>query len=170
MISRNCLGHRGFRKNTRRNSTLFSLSLSTFPILPRKHRCFSPISFSSYSRVAMPWRERERVSVCVWGFVLCCYQLCSLLGWLDMFSTVLLQVLLFMITLGPNQESTPLSLSLSLSLSRLYYCFSFSLTYDFKSNWEESGHAVFRPELQCLILSVHDLLKSGYILLSILMA
>jgi len=117
IISGNCLGYRAFRTNTRRNSTLFSpLSLSSkginpFPISPRKHRHFF-LFLLLFSIHVLLSHEEERENICV----ICCYNLCFLLGWLNAFSTVVLQVLLFMITLWPNQASNSLSLSLFLCI------------------------------------------------------
>jgi hypothetical protein len=51
----------------------------------------------------------------LWYHVLLCHVegdgVCSLMGWLDVISTVLLRVFLFMTTLLPNQFSLSLSLS-----------------------------------------------------------
>lgn len=128
IISGNCIGYRAFRTNTRRNSTLSHqkpIKLFLYLILPRKHRCFRIFLFFCFSsvHVLLCHGERERKRICV---ICCyCYHLCFLLGWLDVFSTVLLQVLLFMITLWPNQVSNPLSLSVFMYLVvvQLFFCF-----------------------------------------------
>lgn len=67
------------------------------------------------SRVAMPCRGR-------W----CCYQLCSLMGWLDVSSTVLLRgIPFFMTTLLPNQLSPSLSLITAIQMPFLHHGCSF---------------------------------------------
>lgn len=134
-FSGNCLGHRAFRTNTRRNSTLFhSLSSKGIKLMKKKTLAFQfylgnnavfffhiyfYIFFSFLFTCCYVMKKRESVCKCL--YVICCYQLCFLLGWLDVFSTVLLQVLLFVVTLWSNQVSNFLSLSL-LSLFLYMQC------------------------------------------------